>query len=70
MRQKTIHESPDNEKQHQTTTVDVKPLVDDSEKSDPTKSPSSLFAASNNNNKLSTANNEEDPFCDYSTLLA
>ena len=26
--------------------------------------------ATRNNNKLSTANNEEDPFCDYSTLLA
>jgi len=52
VRQKTIHESPDNEKQHQTT-VDVKPLANDSaDKCDLTKSPSSLFT---NNNKSSTA---------------
>jgi len=58
VRQKTIHETPDNEKLPQTTTVttpDMKSLADESEKSDPAKSPSSLFAVSNNNNKLSTA---------------
>jgi len=58
VRQKTIHETPDNEKLQQTTTVttpNMKSLADESEKSDPPKSPSSLFAASNNNNKLSTA---------------
>ena len=44
VRQKAIHETPDNEKQE-------KAVVDENEKSDPTKSPQA-YPASNNNNKL------------------
>lgn len=44
VRQKAIHETPDNEKQE-------KAVVDENEKSDPTKSPLA-YPASNNNNKL------------------
>lgn len=45
VRQKAIHETPDNEK-HEKTAV-----VDENEKSDPTKSPLA-YPSSNNNNKL------------------
>ena len=44
MRQKAIHETPDNEKHE-------KAAVDENEKSDPTKSPLA-YPTSNNNNKL------------------
>ena len=45
MRQKAIHEMPDNEIKHE------KAAVDENEKSDPTKSPLA-YPSSNNNNKL------------------
>ncbi len=58
VRQKAIHETPDNEKHE-------KAAVDENEKSDPTKSPLA-YPSSNNNNKLPSSAPLK---CKHSTLF-